>query len=123
MVRTSSTYHLYKIALLVKTDDAVKDSVILRCDEPSKALYFIVSGTVEVIQVNQVLTSVCPTISYRRASPRQKLVVANLSTLLSPPARPYVYASSSLGLLVVSVPAIEGPGLEKSCTPCVPCRE
>lgn len=51
MMRTSSTYHLYKIALLVKTDDAVRDSVILRCDEPSRALYFIVSGTVEVIQV------------------------------------------------------------------------
>lgn len=50
-MRMSSTYHLYKIALLVKTDDAVKDSVILRSDEPSKALYFIVSGTVEVIQV------------------------------------------------------------------------
>lgn len=52
MMRTSSTYHLYKIALLVKTDDAVKDSVILRSDEPSKALYLIVSGTVEVIQVS-----------------------------------------------------------------------
>lgn len=51
MMRMSSTYHLYKIALLVKADDAVKDSVILRSDEPSKALYFIVSGTVEVIQV------------------------------------------------------------------------
>lgn len=51
MMRMSSTYHLYKIALLVKTADAVKDSVILRPDEPSKALYFIVSGTVEVIQV------------------------------------------------------------------------
>lgn len=52
MMRTSSTYHLYKIALLVKTDDAVKDSVILSSDEPSKALYFIVSGTVEVIQAS-----------------------------------------------------------------------
>lgn len=51
MMRMSSTYHLYKIALLVKTDDAVKDSMILRAGEPSKALYFVVSGTVEVIQV------------------------------------------------------------------------
>ncbi|CAM9770387.1 unnamed protein product, partial [Ectocarpus sp. 12 AP-2014] len=50
MMRMSSTYHLYKIALLVKTDDAVKDSMILRAGEPSKALYFVVSGTVEVIQ-------------------------------------------------------------------------
>lgn len=55
MTRMSSTYHLYKIALLVKTDDAVKDSVILKPDEPSKALYFIVSGTVEVIQVRRCI--------------------------------------------------------------------
>ena len=53
MMRLSSTYHLYKIALLVKTADAPKDSVILRSGEPSKALYFIVSGTVEVIQVRR----------------------------------------------------------------------
>lgn len=50
-MRLSSTYHLYKIALLVKTADAAKDSVILKAGESSKALYFIVSGTVEVIQV------------------------------------------------------------------------
>eukprot|EP00752_Nemacystus_decipiens_P012745 g11286.t1 len=53
MMKASSTYRLYKIALLVNTDDAVKDSVILRSDEPSKALYFIVSGTVEVIQLKK----------------------------------------------------------------------
>lgn len=53
MMRLSSTYHLYKIALLVKTADAAKDSVILRSGEPSKALYFIASGTVEVIQVRR----------------------------------------------------------------------
>ncbi|CAN0403783.1 unnamed protein product, partial [Ectocarpus sp. 13 AM-2016] len=53
MMRMSSTYHLYKIALLVKTDDAVKDSMILRAGEPSKALYFVVSGTVEVIQLKR----------------------------------------------------------------------
>ena len=55
MMRLSSTYHLYKIALLVKTADAAKDSVILRSGEPSKALYFIASGTVEVIQVRRTL--------------------------------------------------------------------
>ncbi|CAM9351872.1 unnamed protein product [Ectocarpus fasciculatus] len=53
MMRMSSTYHLYKIALLVKTDDAVKDSMIVRAGEPSKALYFVVSGTVEVIQLKR----------------------------------------------------------------------
>lgn len=51
MMKLSSTYHLYKIALLMKTVDAAKDSVILRSDESSRALYFIVSGTVEVMQV------------------------------------------------------------------------
>lgn len=52
-MRLSSTYHLYKIALLVKHADAAKDSIILRAGETSGALYLIVSGTVEVIQVSR----------------------------------------------------------------------
>lgn len=54
-MRLSSTYHLYKIALLVKPAEASKDSVIVKAGETSKALYFIVSGTVEVIQVLSAL--------------------------------------------------------------------
>lgn len=60
MMRLSSTYHLYKIALLVKTADVAKDSVILRSGQMSTALYFIVSGTVEVIQVKSIPLNAIP---------------------------------------------------------------
>lgn len=49
-MRLSSTYHLYKIALLITPSNAAKDSVIVRAGEISKALYFVISGSVEVIQ-------------------------------------------------------------------------
>lgn len=51
LMRNSTTYHLYKIALMANPLDVVKDSVILKAGEPSKALYFIIEGTVKVIQV------------------------------------------------------------------------
>lgn len=51
LMRNSTTYHLYKIALMARPLDVAKDSVILKAGEPSKALYFIIEGTVEVIQV------------------------------------------------------------------------
>lgn len=57
MMRPSSTYHLYKIALLVKAIDAAKDSVILKAGESSRALYFIIAGTVEVIQARRMCHS------------------------------------------------------------------
>ena len=51
MMRSSTTDHLYKMALLLRTVDVAKDNVILKAGRPSKALYFIVAGTVEVIKV------------------------------------------------------------------------
>lgn len=51
LMRNSTTYNLYKIALMASPLDVAKDSVILKAGEPSKALYFIMEGTVKLIQV------------------------------------------------------------------------
>ncbi|CAN0345680.1 unnamed protein product, partial [Discosporangium mesarthrocarpum] len=48
-----STYWQYSVALLLQQTEYPKDKVILRVGEMSKGLYFITSGTVEVIQVRK----------------------------------------------------------------------